>query len=98
MGNPKDSPWRSIPRSARKRIATEVTLSIEARTKLERLEESTGKNRSRMVEQLIMDADIVLSAAARERLALIQSVRGGTRAAIIEQLVMSIDVPGLGTD
>lgn len=54
--NPKDSPWYSTPRNARKRRGVEVTLSDEARAKLDKLVKKSKTSRSAVVEALIMEA------------------------------------------
>lgn len=53
-GNPKSSPWRNTPRDARKRKKLEISLSDEAREKLDRL--AAGGHRSAVIERLILDA------------------------------------------
>ena len=55
-GNPKASPWYSTPKAKRKRKGLEVTLSDEAREKLERLAARRGESMSRVVESLILEA------------------------------------------
>ena len=51
---PKDNKWYVTPNAARKRKKIQVTLSDEAREKLERL--SKGGFQSHVVECLILDA------------------------------------------
>ena len=53
-GNPKASPWYNTPRAKRRRRTLEITLSDEARAKLDRLarDEYEG-NRSAAVEALV---------------------------------------------
>jgi len=46
----------NIPRSARKRRKLEVSLSDEARARLEALAEERGESRSEVVEDLILSA------------------------------------------
>jgi len=53
-GNPTDSEWYSTPRDKRKRKGVEVTLSPEARKKLNAL--AKGSTMSAIVEALIMRA------------------------------------------
>jgi hypothetical protein len=54
-GNPKTSKWYATPRDARKRKKLEITLSDEAREKLERMAGIGGK--SALIERLILEAD-----------------------------------------
>lgn len=51
-GNPKSSPWRSTPRSKRKRRGIQLTLSDEAVRALEEL--ADGESKSAVVERLIL--------------------------------------------
>jgi hypothetical protein len=53
-GNPKTSKWYATPRSARKRKKLEITLSDEARARLEILAEKRGLTLSATVEALIL--------------------------------------------
>jgi hypothetical protein len=53
--NPKTSPWYSTPKSKRHRKGIEVTISDEAREKLDRLAAQYG-SRSAAVEALILGA------------------------------------------
>lgn len=55
-GNPKNSEWYSTPKSRRKRLQIELTLSIAAREKLRKLAAKTGESRSAVVERLILAA------------------------------------------
>ncbi len=55
-GNPKDSPWRSTPQDKRKRKRIELTLSAEARERLEVL--APGGLRSAFVEGLILSCPL----------------------------------------
>lgn len=55
-GNPKDSEWYSTPRSKRKRRGIEITLSDEARQRLDELAEERIQLKSAVVEDLIMQA------------------------------------------
>ena len=52
-GNPKDSPWRSTPQRLRKRKSIVLTISDEARARLELL--APEGTRSAFVERLILD-------------------------------------------
>lgn len=54
-GNPKTSEWYATPKRRRNRAPIELTLSMHARAKLERLQKKTGWSRSRVVEWLILD-------------------------------------------
>lgn len=54
MGNPVDSEWYSTPRGKRKRRGVELTISPEARKKLDKL--AKGSTMSAVVEELIMKA------------------------------------------
>ncbi len=54
-GNPKGSPWRSTPRTKRKRPGVQLTLSPEAMAALERLAGPAG-SKSAIVEELVLDA------------------------------------------
>ena len=54
-GNPKDSEWRSTPREKRHRGELSVTISKEAREKLERAVTATGAARSAIVERLLLE-------------------------------------------
>jgi hypothetical protein len=62
-GNPKGSPWRNTPRTARKRRPIEITLSDEARGRLDQLAE--GSNRSRVIEWLLLGAFCATDRAER---------------------------------
>ncbi len=54
-GNPKQSKWYATPRTARKRKKLEITLSDEARAKLDRM---AGKGqKSAVIERLILGAE-----------------------------------------
>jgi hypothetical protein len=57
-GNPKISKWYATPRSVRVRKKIEISLSDEARAKLERLvkERGGGHIRSAVIEDLILKA------------------------------------------
>lgn len=61
-GNPKDSPWRSTPRSKRKRKPLAITLSDDARLRLDALalkdalENEAPVSLSGTIERLIMEA------------------------------------------
>lgn len=55
MPAPKTSPWESTPQGKRKRKKVQITLSDEARAKLDRLAKAPGM-RSAVVEGLIMEA------------------------------------------
>lgn len=55
-GNPKDSKWRSTPESARNKPHANLTLSLDAHVKLERLAALWGKSKSAVVERLILEA------------------------------------------
>jgi DNA-binding TFAR19-related protein (PDSD5 family) len=56
-GNPKDSKWYSLARADRKRKKLEVTLSPEAREKLERMKaRHPDRTLSAVVEDLILAA------------------------------------------
>ena len=55
-GNPKDSEWYSTPQEARTRKVVNVTLSDEARARLERMAKARKTSRSAVVENLIMEA------------------------------------------
>ena len=55
-GNPKDSPWRSTSQAMRKRKAVAITLSDEARERLELL--APDGTRSAFIERLILDHPI----------------------------------------
>src|SRR5678816_486476 len=52
----KDDPWYSTPRAMRKRRGIEITLSDDARARLEWLAAERGVALSRVVEDLIMEA------------------------------------------
>lgn len=54
--NPKSSPWYSTPKAKRRRKGLEVTLSDEARARLEALADAEGVSLSAMVEALILSA------------------------------------------
>jgi hypothetical protein len=54
--NPVESEWYSTPRAKRKRKGVEVTLSPEARKKLDRL--ARGSTMSSVIEELIMKARV----------------------------------------
>ena len=54
-GNPKGSPWRSTPRDKRHRKPITLTLSDEARERLDEL--APDGTRSAFVEDLIMNAE-----------------------------------------
>jgi hypothetical protein len=56
-GNPKQSKWYATPRDARKRKKIEISLSDEAREKLDRL--AAGGHRSPVIERLILEAEEV---------------------------------------
>jgi predicted transcriptional regulator len=57
MTRSKDSPWYSTPRAKRLRKKLEITLSSEARAKLDRLAEAhKDRTLSAVVEDLILDA------------------------------------------
>ena len=56
-GNPKGSKWRSAKQEMRTRKMVSVTLSNEAREKLEALSKSRMKPKSEVVESLIMEAE-----------------------------------------
>ena len=53
--NPKTSRWRSTPQALRRRKAVTITLSDEARERLEEL--APDGQRSAFVEELIMNAE-----------------------------------------
>ncbi len=57
MPSPKSSPWYSTSQSDRKKKKVQITLSEEARAKLERLVKAKGGPgmRSKVVEDLIME-------------------------------------------
>jgi predicted transcriptional regulator len=55
-GNPKTSAWYSTPQAKRKRKGLEVTLSDEAREKLDALAAAWSMPRSQVVEALVMAA------------------------------------------
>ena len=55
-GNPKDSPWYATPQEARRRKAVILTLSDEARARLDALAEQRGTSKSALVEALIASA------------------------------------------
>lgn len=57
-GNPKRSKWRVTPQDARNRKMVAITLSDEARERLERLADEHGLTKSMLVEALIMAAPI----------------------------------------
>ena len=57
-GNPKSSEWYSTPKDKRKRKGIEVTLSDEARERLDALADQHNVSRSVMVEQLIVSAPL----------------------------------------
>lgn len=56
-GNPKDSPWRSTPRAARKRKGVELMLSDEARIRLDQMAFERGVSRSALVEEMILSEE-----------------------------------------
>ncbi len=55
-GNPKKSPWYSTPKAKRVRKGIELTITDEAREKLDRLADRYG-SRSAAVEKLILEAE-----------------------------------------
>lgn len=57
-GNPKSSEWYSTPRDRRARKGVEVTLSDEARARLDAIAKKRGETRSAIVEALIMAAKL----------------------------------------
>jgi hypothetical protein len=57
-GNPKDSEWYSTPRGKRVRKGIEVTLSDEARDRLERMAKARKVSRAAVIEALIMATPI----------------------------------------
>ena len=56
--NAKDSPWYSTPASARKRKPFTITLSEEAKERLEKQAKARGIPRSQVLEELVMAAPI----------------------------------------
>jgi hypothetical protein len=59
---PKRSPWFSATRDMRNRKPLAITLSDEARTKLDKAAESSGRSRSAIVEALILGGALLLAA------------------------------------
>lgn len=55
-GNPKGSKWYATPRAERTRKKLEITLSDEARAKLEELAKSRELSLGKTVEALILAA------------------------------------------
>lgn len=56
--NPKDSLWYSTPSTARKRKPFTITLTEEARERLEKQAKARGISRSQVLEALVMAAPI----------------------------------------
>lgn len=56
--NPKDSQWYSTPAGARKRKPFTITLSDEAKARLEKQARARGVSRSQVLEALVMAAPI----------------------------------------
>jgi hypothetical protein len=52
----KESEWYILPRQKRHRRGVEITLDDATYAKLKRLEAAWGKNRSRVIEKLVMEA------------------------------------------
>lgn len=67
MPNPPDSKWFATPRAARNRKPLSVTLSDEARAKLEALAEAHGFTLSAAVEALVLKAKALPLATAVQR-------------------------------
>ena len=65
MANPKDSEWYATRQAQRRRKLVSLTLSDEARQKLEDLSEAAGENNSRIVERLILAAWLRVQKAAK---------------------------------
>lgn len=56
--NQKDSPWYSTPAGARKRKPFTITMSEEAKERLEKQAKARKCSRSQVVEALVMAAPI----------------------------------------
>ena len=56
--NPKESQWYSTPKAARQRKPIGITLSDEARDRLDRMSKARKVSRSQVVEDLIMETNI----------------------------------------
>lgn len=56
--NPKDSQWYSTPAEARKRKPFTITMSEEAKERLEKQAKARKCSRSQVVEALVMAAPI----------------------------------------
>lgn len=59
-GNPKRSKWFSIPQKKRVRKMISVTLSDDARKRLDKLAKNRGTHKSAVVEALILAAPLLL--------------------------------------
>ena len=56
--NPKESKWYSTPKAARQRKPIGITLSDEARDRLDRMAKARKLSRSEIIEEMIMTTHI----------------------------------------
>jgi hypothetical protein len=56
--NPKESQWYSTPAEARKRKPFTITMSEEAKERLDKMAKARGVSRSQVLEALVMASPI----------------------------------------